>query len=420
VQLSGDAAQPRVVATLDVSQLHTAPPNAEEPERVLAVDRLETRFTVEPGPGGAIEVATLTLTYPYAMVLREATGIFPLDALSGSASGAPADPAAARPVRIAALTIGNGRLDFVDRTTQPPYWMGLASVEAMVREVTLTPPTLGQLDFSARQDELHPVRASVRRIGDERWQASAALDELSLTTLNPYLSPVLGYQASTGTLNLQIDATLEHQKLVATSAVALDGVGVQQTGLDVIQRQTGVPLTVALSLLKDVGGEIELDIPVQIDTATGKYELGDFVTQAIGRAVLGALSSPLRWLGMLFGTDGSPHALAIDPIPFPPGSATLDDAGTTRITQVARILASHAELDVILKAQIAPQDQAAAGGTTLTELAQRRVDTVRSAFTSARHGAPILPSRLIVAPWTPPADGKLDATPAVYVEVQSR
>ena len=434
LELSGNPAAPRVAATLDLGQVHTAPPDGGDKERILAVDRLQTRFTVEPGAAGAIDVASLTLSYPYAMIERAPTGIFPLVAFRSGAAGdgsvagqqpgpAPArtpGPGAARTVRIGTLAIDNGRVDFVDQTTQPPYWMGLASAQATLKGVQLTPAEIGQLDLSGRQDELHPLHASAQRTGVERWQGQATLDGLSLVTLNPYLSPVLGYEAQTGTLSVTVDATLDGRTLNATSALSLDGVGLRQTGLDVVQRQTGVPLTVALALLKDVGGEIALSIPVQVDTATGKYELGSFVTQAIGRAVLGALSSPLRWLGMLFGTDGSPHALAIDPIPFQAGSATLDDAGTTRLTQVARILAAHAELDVILKAQISAADERAVGAAALADLAQRRVNAVRDAFVGGRGGAAILATRLIVAPWTPPADGKLDLAPAVYVEVQSR
>jgi hypothetical protein len=429
LELRGSTAAPRIAGSLDVRQLHTAPPSADDQERILAVDHLETRFTVEPGATGTIDVESLALSYPYAMVQREAAGIFPLDVLAGRSSGEQASgpasaasptPGPGRSVRIGTLTIGNGRIDFVDKTTQPAYWMGLTSAEATAKGVGLAPLAVGQLELSGRQDELNPLRASVRRTGDVRWQAKATFDGLSLATLNPYLSPVLGYEAQTGSLGVDLDATLENTTLSATSALSLDRVGLQQTGLDVIQRQTGVPLTVALALLKDVSGEIALSIPVQLDTATGKYELGSFVTQAIGRAVLGALSSPLRWLGMLFGTEGPPHALAIDPIPFRPGSAALDDAGKTRLTQVARILAAHAELDVILKAQIAAEDERAVGQRMLADLAQRRVTTVRDAFVDERGSAPILPARLIVAPWTPPSDGKLDAAPAIYVEVQSR
>ena len=430
IAASGAPAAPAIEATLDVSQLHTAPPSASESDRVLAVDRLEARFTVGAGASGEVHVSSLRLSYPYAMIARDADGIFPLDAVSGPASpsapestGEPAArPAedATRTVRLDAVVIDGGRVDFVDHTTTPPYWMGIAALAGTLQGAGIAPPALAQVQLAARQDELHPLAASVRRTGDRRWQGNASLQGLSLATLNPYLSPVLGYEAQAGTLSAELGATLEGSRLAATTALSLDDVAVRQTGLDVIQRETGVPLGVALGLLKDVGGEIALDVPVEIDTVTGEYALGSFVTQAIGRAVLGALSSPLRWLGMLFGTDGPPHALAIEPVPFAAGSGTLDGAGDTRVGQIARILQSHPELDVILKAQIAQADADAAGPGGLADLARRRVDAVRAAFASGRAGAPILASRLIVAEWTMPANGALDPAPGVYVEVQSR
>lgn len=428
ITVRGDPAAPAIDATLDVRQLHTAPPSATESDHVLAVDRADATFHVAPGPSGDVEVRELRLSYPYAMIVRDADGIFPLDVLTAS-SGRDTTPAAApgtaqqpvpRTIRLDAVAVDGGRVDFVDRTTTPAYWMGLASIAGSVHDASLAPGALGQLALSARQDELHPLSATAARAGASRWQGRASLQDMSLATLNPYLSPVLGYAAETGTVSIDLSATLDGTKLAATSAFSLDGVGLRQTGLDVIQRETGVPLTVALGLLKDVGGDVALEVPVEVDTTTGEVALGSFLTQAIGRAVLGALSSPLRWLGMLFGTDGPPHALAIDPVPFAAGSAVLDAAGTARVGQIARILQSHAELDVILKAMIAAADRTAVGDAGLAELAQRRAEAVRSAFASGRNGTPILASRLIVAEWTMPASGTLDAAPGVYVEVQSR
>lgn len=428
----GDPAAPAIEASLDVQQLHTVPPSAAESDHLLAVDRAVVQLRVAPGAVGDVRVTSLRLSYPYAMIARDAGGIFPLDVLSRGRdpAGAPDAPPASAPstppvapsrtIRLDAVAIDGGRMDFVDHTTTPAYWMGLASITGSVHDVSLAPNELGRLELSARQDELHPLAASAQRAGETRWQGTASVKDLSLATLNPYLAPVLGYEAQTGTLSVDLTATLDGTKLTATSAISADGVGLRQTGLDVIQRETGVPLTVALGLLKDVGGEIELDVPVEVDTATGTVALGSFVTQAIGRAVLGALSSPLRWLGMLFGTDGPPHALAIDPVPFAAGSAVLDTAGTARVGQIARILQSHADLDVILKAMVAAADRDAVGAAALADLARVRVEAVRAAFASARDGAPILASRLIVAEWTGPASGALDASPAVYVEVQSR
>lgn len=447
VTLRGAPAAAAIEATLDVSSLHSAPPDDAQSDRVLAVDRLAMQVGIAAGAAGDVHVRSLRLSYPYAMIARDAQGIFPLTVLdahpaaataamdTSAATDTPATadtPAtesapdassarAARTIRIDRVEVDGGRVDFVDHTTSPPYWMGLASIAGSVGDVSIAPGALGTLELRARQDELHPVAASARHTGPERWQGSVSLDGMSLATLNPYLAPVLGYEAETGTLSVALRGTLDGSTLGASSAFTLDDVGLRQTGLDVIQRQTGVPLTVALGLLEDVGGEIALEVPVEVDTRTGEYALGSFVTQAIGRAVLGALSSPLRWLGMLFGTDGPPHALAIDPVPFTAGRATLDEAGTARVAQIARILQSHADLDVILKAEIAASDRDAVGESALLDLAQRRVEAVRAAFASSRSGAPILPARLIVAPWTPPPpSGALDAAPAVYVEVQSR
>ncbi|MEW6269866.1 MAG: DUF748 domain-containing protein [Thermodesulfobacteriota bacterium] len=440
IEIAGEPAQPRIALEMVASQVHTAPPAAELAEQVLAVDRLETRLTVAPGPAGAVEIASLALSYPYAMVQRTPRGVFPLDLLTGAGSStrdagvpgasaaeprAPADSgldaaAATRPIRITSLSVSQGRVDYVDQTTSPPYWTGLASTDVVAREVRLAPRDLGTLELSARQDELHPLRGSAQRTGEESWRGALAVEGVSLPTLNPYLAPVFGYEAQAGTLDLDVDAMLARGRLSATSALELADVGLRQTGLDVIQQQTGVPLTVALSLLKDVGGTVEVTVPVEVDTTTGRYELGSFVTQAIGRAVLGALSSPLRWLGMLFGTDGPPHALAIDPVPFAPGSASLDASGRSRLEQIARILASHAELDVVLKSQIAEGDRASVGGEGLAALAAERVEAVRSALGRGIGGHAILASRLLVAPWSPAPEGKLDAAPGVYVEVQSR
>jgi uncharacterized protein involved in outer membrane biogenesis len=435
IGLRGAPAAPAIDATLDVQQLHTAPPSTTASDHVLAVDQLQVRVDITPGPTGAVHIASLQLSYPYAMIARATDGIFPLDVLgraaaapTGGSEAATAEPAppsptaapAGRTIRIDALTIDGGRLDFVDHTTSPAYWMGIAAIAGSVRDSSIVPGTLGRLDLDAKQDELHPISVSARRAAEQHWQGRASLQDLSLATLNPYLTPILGYEAQAGTVSVDVAAELDGTRLSAAPAFALDDVSLRQTGLDVIQRETGVPLTVALGLLKDIGGEIALDVPVEIDTRTGEYALGSFVTQAIGRAVLGALSSPLRWLGMLFGTDGSPHALAIDPVPFVAGSAALDATGTTRVGQIARILQSHADLDVILKAQIAPADRDQVGDGGLAQLARQRVEAVRAAFASGRGEAPILPARLIVAEWTPPASGALDAAPAVYVEVQSR
>jgi hypothetical protein len=159
---------------------------------------------------------------------------------------------------------------------------------------------------------------------------------------------------------------------------------------------------------------------VEVDPKARRFQVGSVFVQALSRAVIGALASPLRWLGLLFGTEGPPHALPIDPIPFAAGSGELDQAGRARLEQVARILVAHTGLDLVVKAQISADDAAALGGGDLAALAQERAEAVRDALVGGEVGPAFARDRVIVTPWTPGPGGKLDDRPGAYVELQTQ
>src|SRR5207253_1284350 len=94
-------------------------------------------------------------------------------------------------------------------------------------------------------------------------------------------------------------------------------------------QQFGIPLSVALALLKDLQGNIGLDIPLAADEQGTKIGLASVVGQALRKALIGALASPLKLVGAAFGGGGG-EALAPAPIAFRKGRAELaaEDADT--------------------------------------------------------------------------------------------
>jgi hypothetical protein len=70
-----------------------------------------------------------------------------------------------------------------------------------------------------------------------------------LPSLNGYLAPLLGYKADTGVLSLEVDGRFAPESLQLSNVMTLHNVSLSQTGLDIIQRNTGVPLPIALALL---------------------------------------------------------------------------------------------------------------------------------------------------------------------------
>jgi hypothetical protein len=149
----------------------------------------------------------------------------------------------------------------------------------------------------------------------------------------------------------------------------------RSSGPDPFIGDLGVPLTVALSLMKDAGGRIDLDLPLELDLDTQEYRLRVFVLDALRKAFVGALKTPLRLLGSMFRGKQS-ERFDLKPVPFAPGSAELAADGATRIAEVARLLQRHTNLSVVLLPTVSAADSSAAPGTDLGGLATSRAEAV--------------------------------------------
>ncbi len=395
------------------SDVKTRSPDPAHPTDVMAAATAAAAFSYTPGDDAAIELSSATLSYPYAMVVRRAEGTFPYTLLGGGSGEAGARTS----VRVERLTVVDGKVEFVDETLQPAFWSSLTSVAATAETIAVPPGTVGHFTLTGKRDELSPVSVA-GALTAEGLDARVEVTDVLLDSLNPYVAPLLGYRITAGRLSTVATTKSQPPLLVSVADVALSGVDVSQIGTDVILEQSGVPLTVALGLISDSGGRIDLNLPFSIDTRSGDVAVGSVVWQAVRKAIVTALTSPLRILGSLFGTRGAPHAFAVEPIPFPVGSGALDTAGRARVDDIARIVQAHQGLLLVLLPQITDADVQAVGAGGAEALAKARNAAVRAAFTDDE-GGPALPAkRVMLAPWASDKDAQATQRPGVYVELQ--
>ena len=408
---------------LRVRDLRTAPPNPARPSEVMAVDVAEAALAIDAGASVSIDVASLKLSYPYIIVQRGLGGTFPSDLLTGRAGAAAVvddkSKAVGPQTRIRKIEVDGGKVEFFDTTLEPAYWTSLSNLSAQATDIVWPGQTVGSFTIAGKQDELSPIELT-GTFTAQGLKGQAALKEVMLEPLNPYVSPLLGYALTAGRLSVDAKANPIPPLLAATANVVLRDVGVRQTGVDVIQGQSGVPLPIALRLIANSFGEIEMTLPMTVDTTSGRFSLGSIVGQAVRNAIVGALTSPLRILGSLFGTGGAPHAFAIDPIPFEPGSGSLKQPGATRITQIARILQSHKDLLLVALPQITAADLRAVGDDHAQQLANQRSAAVRDALVGTSASPRLAPERIMLTPWSPPTGPPPTGQSGVYVELQEQ
>jgi hypothetical protein len=415
VELHGD--QRRVAGTARVAELHTAPPDARRPAEVLAVNRADATLTYDSSATPPLDIAALTLSYPYVMVQRRSDGTFPYTLFTrdtAEASGAPRALA-----RVREMHVEGGKLEFIDTLLEPDFWTSFSHMSAEANELRLPLAPGGRFTLAAKRDEISSVEIS-GAVTDAGLQARATLQDAMLSSFNPYVAPLLGFDVTAGWLSLVLQATPAGSQYDATAKLVLRGVEVSQVGEDAIQRQSGVPLPIALGLIADASGTIDLTLPLAIDTGSGRVTLGSIVGQAVRSAIVGALTSPLRILGSLFGKKGAPHAFAIDPIPFPAGVGALDAAGAARVAEIARILQAHPGLALVAMPQLSASEVGTLGARDAQALADARLAAVRAAFTGADAASPLAATRFMPVAWKPPAETSPQTPPGVYVELQDQ
>src|SRR5208282_141508 len=102
-----------------------------------------------------------------------------------------------------------------------------------------------------------------------------------------------------------------------------------------------LPIKLAVSLLKDRNGVIDLNLPVTGSLDDPQFRLGPIIWKVFVNLLEKAVTAPFALLGSLFG--GGPDIQFID---FRPGVSTLDAAATDKVKAVAKALLERPQLNI--------------------------------------------------------------------------
>ena len=251
--------------TVTVEDLKTESPDPARPEDVIAWKtlQLDIRHFQSVPPGADLE--RLALDWPYVLVDRNPERIFPLSLVAGppttDQATAAASPMSTVNLRSDRVEVHGGRIDFRDTTLSPPYWRSLARLEVSANPAALPPVRVPRLRADGLVDELSPLHVE-GTIGSTKTHLRADVKEVALTPFNVYLEPVSQYSVSSGTLTLHSEITLERAQLDVDNRIVLSRFGLGGSAEeDFLQRELGIPLTLAVALMKDYRGNIELACP---------------------------------------------------------------------------------------------------------------------------------------------------------------
>lgn len=254
-----------------------------------------------------------------------------------SVPAAPHDvPRTPFPLSIGRIALRNSSVDFSDHFVRPEYSAHLQDLEGSISGLSSHAATPGRLELAGRLDG----GASVRVSGTlQPLRQPLALDLQALVRgfelgpLSSYSTRFTGYPIVRGKLSFDVGYHLHDGNIEASNQLTLD-----QLTLGPRQEVHGIrqlPVDLAVSLLKNSDGVIQVDLPIQGTLADPQFNLGNIIAQLVTRAVERAITAPFRWLGSLFGGE---HVEDLGWIAFTPGSDALDTSAIDKLQHLAAAL----------------------------------------------------------------------------------
>ena len=167
----------------------------------------------------------------------------------------------------------------------------------------------------------------------------ATFKDIDLVSLTPYSGKYAGYTIRKGKLSLDLKYLIVKQELNSRHRVFLD----QLTLGDHVDspEATTLPVRLAIALLKDRKGEIELNLPVTGNINDPEFRVGSVIFKILKNILVKAATSPFALLGAILGGGEE-----ISFLEFEYGSFAIPPTGEKKLSQLSKVLYERPALNM--------------------------------------------------------------------------
>jgi hypothetical protein len=260
------------------------------------------------------------------------------------------------------------------------------------------------------------------------YQLKGFFKEVSLPSLSTYIADALKHELKSGQLDVDLDVTVDKTDIDGNVVLLLRGVELGAANdheADTMKSQTSMPLNIALGMLKDSDGNVELDIPLDGDTSAPSFGMRGFISLMIKQATMSAAKDYLMTTFVPYANVVSVAMTAGDyllkvrfnDLPFPVKETQFTPEHTVFLTQFAALMKDKPETQLTLCAIATPEDINKPLGVEITDkseikslsdLSEKRLDTFKE-YMVKQEG--IASSRLLLC--LPKIDSSKNAQPRI-------
>ncbi|CAE6702214.1 hypothetical protein R75461_00675 [Paraburkholderia nemoris] len=274
-----------------------------------------------------------------------------------ASSATPATVTAATPpqspvkLHFGQLVLQQGRVTYTDNFIKPNFTANLVGIQGTVGAFGTQSTTSAPVDIAAKLAANGPlsIRGTVNPlIAKPALDLTASAHDIELTNLTPYSAKYAGYPITKGKLNVDLHYKLDNDQLNANNHIFID----QLTFGDHVENDTAtkLPVRLAISLLKNSRGEIDVNLPVSGSLSNPEFSIGGLIWHAVLNLLQKAVTAPFSLIANAFGGGGE----ELGYVEFEPGSAQLSDAADKKLDTIVKALADKSSIRIDLIGRVDP------------------------------------------------------------------
>ena len=238
--------------------------------------------------------------------------------------------------QVGKTTINNGSMDFSDFSLPLPFRAPISNFGGELSALASDSRQPSKLNLEGQVGEYGLVKVggliSVLAPTD---QSTIEVDfrNINMPDLSPYTAEFAGRKISSGKLNLDLDYGFTDREMEGKNKIVLEKfeLGEKVEHPDAMS----LPLDLAISLLRDVNGVIDLQLNVSGDLDDPEFSASGIILKAFANLITKLVAAPFKLLG---GLIPGGENVEFDAVEFQPGRADLAPPEREKLDQLAEAL----------------------------------------------------------------------------------
>jgi len=245
------------------------------------------------------------------------------------------------PINVDTVRVEKGAVDFSDLFIKPNFAAKVRSLKGRVTGLSSKPGTRADVLLESEVNKYSPVKISgqINPLNKDKYADLAmSFKNFDLSSTSPYSGRFAGYTIEKGKLSVDLKYQVSGDVFTGENRITVEQLtlGERVESPDA----TELPVSLAVALLKDANGNIELNVPVKGDINDPHFDFGKVIVHTLSNTITKVVSSPFAFLGSLVGGNGE----ELSYIEFDYGSATLLPEQIEKLDKLSKALTERPAL----------------------------------------------------------------------------